>query len=116
MRIGAHATMPGRREHRPFLAEFAVAIEQFPRSIALHPFFKLGEVPGIREIGDWHLMRPPSTLYRLAVNGFRAGPALRRAKYDERPTRPLDLLVRIRPAGCTLKIPDCGKSPIERLR
>ena len=59
------------------------------RPVAEHPVLELLEMFGILEIGDRHLMRAPGAFDRLAVDEFRAGPALGRAEHDHRPARAL---------------------------
>ena len=82
--------MARRRERGEFLAELAAFVEQFLRPVALHPVFELLQMFGVLEIGDRHLMRAPGALDRLAVDEFRAGPALGRAEDDHRPARALE--------------------------
>src|SRR5476649_298387 len=92
MRVGSHAPMPRRGELCELLAKLAVAVEQFMRPIALQPVFEQLQMLRLLEIGDRDLMGAPGALDGFAVDEFGAGPTLRRAEHDYRPTRSLDLL------------------------
>src|SRR6266702_6815733 len=68
---------------------------------------------GLFEIRDRDLVRAPSTLDWLAIDGFRSGPALRRAEYNHRPPRSLQILGRAPGAGGTLNVTNLAKYFIE---
>jgi len=60
-----------------------------------------------------HLMRAPKTFDFLAVDLFRAGPALGAAQHDHRPVRPLGAFAAV--AGVLLDRSDAGERDIERI-
>src|ERR1700730_12440819 len=106
--------MAGRRERRELVAEFSAFVEQFVRSVALHPVFELLQMFGVLEIGDRDLVSAPGAFDRLTVDEFWSGPSLRRAKDDHRPARALHAFRRAaRPRG-TLNLADPHQYLIKR--
>ena len=106
--------MAGRREGGELLAELALFVEQFVRPVALHPLFELLQMLGVLEVGDRDLMGAPGAFDRLAVDEFRPGPALGRAKHDHRPARTLRTL-RLAARSCGgLDPANLGQDHVER--
>src|SRR5665647_1013179 len=104
--------MAGRRQRGELFAELAFLVEQFICPVALHPFFKLFEMLGIRHVRNRDLMRAPGAFDRQAVDEFRPGPALGRTKHYHWPTRPFKVL-RLAARSCaTLDLTDLKQNPV----
>src|SRR5262249_1573544 len=90
VRIGAHTASAFRRQLRELGEELAVIVEQLLGHVALHPFFKYAHVARLLvHLPHWHLMGAPIVFSAFAVDFFGARPALRRAKHDHGPPRPV---------------------------
>src|SRR5262249_57707544 len=97
VRIGAHATGPSRGKVRQLGPEAAAAIEELLGSVALHPLFEdahMGRV--FVHLAHRHLVRAPVILGALAIDFFRARPALRSTDTDHRPAGAFGTTIRTR--------------------
>src|SRR6516225_11633442 len=86
MRVGAHAAGALRSKVGQLGSVPPAAVEELRRSVALHPVFQDGYMSLIlMHFTHRHLVRAPIVLGALAIDFFRARPALGCAKYDHRP-------------------------------
>ncbi len=88
VRVGAHAAGASRGKVGQLGPEAAAVVEQLRGSVALHPLFEdahMGRV--LVHLAHRHLVRAPVVLGALAIDFFRARPALGCAKHDHRPAR-----------------------------
>src|ERR1700694_486608 len=83
VRIHSHTTVARRRKCRELVAELAAFVAPFTRFVAFHLILEL------LEVRDWHLMRAPGPLHRVAVHELWPGPTFRRAEHDHGQTWPL---------------------------
>src|SRR3954464_7079618 len=94
MRIHSHAAAAQRRYRGQLFSQFPVIVEQFIRSIALHPVFQDAQMLGITaHIVNGNLMGTPCSLHRLAVNFFRTGPAFWSTQDQQWPARTFYILL-----------------------
>ena len=88
VRIGAHATSASRGKVGQFGPQPAAVVEQFGGPVTLHPLFEDAHVGRVLvHLAHRHLVRAPVALGALAVDLFRARPALGGAEHDHRPAR-----------------------------
>ena len=88
VRVGAHAAGALRGKVGQLGPEPAVVVEELRRSVALHPLFENAHMGGVLvHLAHRHLVRAPVVFGALAIDFFRARPALRCAKHDHRPAR-----------------------------
>lgn len=89
VRIVAHPQMPRRRQFGDGRDESSRLVEQFVCAVGRQPIGQhLKVFRGIAGAGQRNLVGPPRTGGLLPVDMGRAGPALRVAEDDHRPTRP----------------------------
>ena len=111
MWIGTHAALAHGRQLGQFRLQAALGVEQFLRAIALQPVFQQLEVFGMVDIhGNGHLVGAEGAFDLLAIDPFRAGPALRRSENDHGPARAREVGV---DAGLVLNASDLLDDPIE---
>src|SRR6056297_2756543 len=88
MGVGAHASLPLRRQLPQILSQTAIVIEQCLWPVAAQPCLQLGKTRRIVPyILDGHLVRPPAAFDAMAVDLHWSGPAFGRAQHDHRPAR-----------------------------
>jgi hypothetical protein len=79
-----------------------------------HPFFELSNVLGIGEVHKRHLVRPPGSLHRFAINELWSRPALGRAEDDHGPARSIRPIGPAAVARSLLDLPDLRQNLVQR--